>query len=57
VEVKQFFLREWKEQGLLKVKRLNSENNTSDIFTKNLGGPLFTQHACPFRGVELSDNR
>jgi hypothetical protein len=30
VEVKQFFLRELKEQGLLKVKWLNSENNTSD---------------------------
>ena len=52
VEVKQFFLRELKEQGLLKVKWLNSENNTSDIFTKNLGGPLFNQHASAICGPD-----
>ena len=44
VEVKQFFLRELKEEGLLKVVWLNSTDNTADLFTKNLGGPLFTQH-------------
>jgi hypothetical protein len=44
VEVKQFFLRELKEQGLIKVKWLNSEDNSADLFTKNLGGPLFTVH-------------
>jgi hypothetical protein len=52
VEVKQFFLRELKEQGLLKVKWLCSESNTSDIFTKNLGGPLFNQHASAICGPD-----
>jgi hypothetical protein len=52
VKVKQFFLRELKEQGLLKVKWLNSESNTSDIFTKNLGGPLFNQHASVICGAD-----
>jgi hypothetical protein len=52
VEVKQFFLRELKEQGLLKVKWLCSESNTSDMFTKNLGGPLFTQHTSAICGPD-----
>jgi hypothetical protein len=45
VEVKQFFLRELKEQGLLKVKWLNSENNMSDIFTEE-SGRTAVQSAC-----------
>jgi hypothetical protein len=52
VEVKQFFFRELNEQRLLKVKWLNSESNTSDIFTKNLGGPLFNQHASAICGAD-----
>jgi hypothetical protein len=52
VEVKQFFLRELKEQGLLKVKWLNSENNSADLFTKNLGGPLFTTHTSTLCGPD-----
>jgi hypothetical protein len=52
VEVKQVFLRELKEQGLLKVKWLNSENNTSDIFTKNLGGRLLNQYASAICGPD-----
>jgi hypothetical protein len=52
VEVKQFFLRELKEQGLLKVNWLNSEDNTADIFTKNLGGPLFNKHASAICGPD-----
>jgi hypothetical protein len=45
VEVKQFFLRELKEQeGLIVVKWLASEDNTSDMFTKNLGGRPFMTH-------------
>ena len=45
VEVKMWFLRELKEQGLLKVVYIQSEKNTSDINTKNLEGRLFETHA------------
>jgi hypothetical protein len=38
VEVKHFFFRELKEQGLIVVKWLASEDNTADMMTKNLGG-------------------
>jgi hypothetical protein len=44
VEVKQNFLRELKEQGLIVVKWLASEDNTSDMTTKNLGGRTFMTH-------------
>jgi hypothetical protein len=44
IEVKQFFLRELKEQGLIVVKWLASEDNTSDMMTKNLGGQTFMHH-------------
>jgi hypothetical protein len=44
VEVKQFFLRELKEQGLIVVKWLASEDNTSDMMAKNLGGKPFMTH-------------
>ena len=45
VEVKQFFLRELKERGIVHVKWTSGEKMTSDIFTKNLAGPLFDKHA------------
>jgi hypothetical protein len=44
IEVKHFFLRELKEQGLIVVKWLASEDNTADMFTKNLGGQNFVNH-------------
>jgi hypothetical protein len=50
VEVKQFFLRELKEQGLIVVKWLASEDNTSDMLTKNLGGQDFVHHTMTVRG-------
>ena len=50
VEVKQYFLRELKERGLINVKWISGESMTSDIFTKNLAGPLFDKHAQSFVG-------
>jgi hypothetical protein len=44
VEIKQFFLRELKEQGLIVIKWLASEDNTADMMTKNLGGQDFVHH-------------
>ena len=51
VEVRQYFLREMKEQGLIVVKWCSGDSNESDLFTKNLGGPDFEKHA----GVFCSD--
>jgi hypothetical protein len=44
VEVTHFFLRELKEQGLIVVKRLTSEDNTADMMTMNLGEQDFMHH-------------
>ena len=52
IEVKQYFLRELKEAGILKVKWKSGDDMTSDIFTKNLGGPLFEKHGCKFYGKD-----
>jgi hypothetical protein len=51
ITVRTNFLRELKEQGLLIVEWISSCDNSSDIFTKNLQGPLFNKHA----GVYVSD--
>jgi hypothetical protein len=50
VEVKQYFLRELKEMGLIVCKWCNGAKMTSDLFTKNLAGPLFDKHAQSFVG-------
>ena len=50
VEVKQHFLRDLKEQGLIRVEWLPTDENESDLFTKNLGGPEFNKYASKFCG-------
>jgi hypothetical protein len=42
IEVKQYFLRELKEQGIIKIIWRSGDEMTSDIFTKNLP-PSWTQ--------------
>ena len=48
VTVRTNFLRELKEDGLLIVEWIPTEENSSDLFTKNLQGPLFERHANVF---------
>ena len=50
VEVGQYFLRELKEQGLIVIKWIKSEDNDADLFTKNLAGPEFNKHVRAFCG-------
>merc|ERR1712038_2212673 len=50
VEVKQHFLRDMKEQGLIRVEWLPTAENDSDLFTKNLGGPEFNKHTSSYCG-------
>ena len=45
IEVKQYFLRELKEQGMVNVVWTKGDDMTADIFTKNLSGPTFNKHA------------
>ena len=52
IEVKQYFLRDLKELGILKVMWKSGEEMTSDIFTKNLGRPLFERHGSKLYGED-----
>ena len=45
ISVKNFFLRDLKESGDFSIMWLPSAQNTSDIFTKNVNGPMFAKHA------------
>ena len=45
VEMKQHFLRELKEAGILECKWDRDDKMTSDIHTKNLARPTFEKHA------------
>ena len=53
IEVKYFSLREMKEKGVIKVEWICSENNCSDIFTKNLSGAIFKKHIKRFCGNDV----
>jgi hypothetical protein len=52
VEVRQFFLRDLEEDGLIMVKWIPTDQNRSDIFTKNLYGPAFEEHAAVLVGAD-----
>ena len=41
IDVRMFFLRELKEEGILKCNWISTDDNSSDLFTKNLDGPTF----------------
>ena len=52
IDVKQYFLRELKEAGIVEVHWKSGDEMTSDIFTKNCSVPLFKNHASKFVGVD-----
>ena len=52
IEVKQYFLRELKEAGIIEIKWTSGDDMTSDLFTKNLSGPTFEKHASKFVGED-----
>ena len=52
------FLRELKEQGIIKVEWIATEENNADLFTKNLQGPLFERHTSVYvRDIDLTDSQ
>jgi hypothetical protein len=50
VEVKQLFLRELKESKIIDTNWIPGEEMRSNIFTKNLPGPLFEKHGSKYVG-------
>jgi len=48
IDVRYFFLRELKEKGIAKVEWVQSKNNPSDLFTKNLNSEMFRKHSSVF---------
>lgn len=50
------FLRELKEEGLLKVVWISTHENSSDMFTKNLQGPVFHKHSKVYVSETVSTN-
>ena len=52
VEVRQWFLRQLKEEGLIETSWLPGVENEADLFTKNLPGPAFNKHTSRFCGKD-----
>jgi hypothetical protein len=50
--VRQSFLRELNEEEIIDVKWIPTDENSSDLFTKNLNGPKFEKHAAVYCGVD-----
>jgi hypothetical protein len=48
--IRQSFLRELNEEGVIEVYWIPTEDNSSDLFTKNLSGPIFEKHAAVYCG-------
>ena len=48
VNTRYHFVRELIKDGIVKIEFVRSENNDSDIFTKNLGKELFMKHSSKF---------
>ena len=44
IDTKQYFLRQLKEEGIIKVVWIPGSKNDADIFTKNLPSPDFRKH-------------
>jgi hypothetical protein len=45
IDIRAHFIWEYIEDGILKLVFIRSEDNDSDIFTKNLSEDLFNKHA------------
>jgi len=48
IETHYNFVREYIEDGILKIVYVCSGNNDSDLMTKNTTGPIFWKHAKKF---------
>jgi hypothetical protein len=55
VNTRYHVVRELIEDGMIKVEFIRSENNDSDIFTKNLGRELFKKHSNKFMDEDYDE--
>lgn len=52
VDVRNHFLRDLKDKGILIIRHVSGDDNDSDIFTKNVTGPIFEKHIPKFVGYD-----
>jgi hypothetical protein len=52
VDIRQYFLRDLKEDGLVWTTWIPTEDKSADAFTKNLSGPLFEKHIRTYVGFD-----
>ena len=52
VDVRNHFLRDLKDEGLLITRHVPGDENDADIFTKNVTGPIFQRHLPTFVGTD-----
>ena len=52
VDVRNHFLRDLKDEGLLIIRHVPGDENDADIFTKNVTGPIFQRHLPTFVGTD-----
>jgi hypothetical protein len=50
IETRQWFLRELKEKGIIRVEWVSGEKNKADLLTKNVTGGVFERHCDEFCG-------
>ena len=50
VDVRMYFLRELKDDGLLVIRHISGDDNDTDIFTKNTTAAVFNKHVVKFVG-------
>ena len=50
--IRQNFLRKLHEEGIITVKWIPTEENSADLFTKNLSGPTFEKHVAVYCGKD-----
>ena len=48
MEVRQYFLRDMKDEGIIITEWIRRDKMSADLFTKNLGGPLHQKHTGVF---------
>ena len=56
VDVRNYFLRDLKDEGLLIIVHVSGEDNDATIFTKNSKDPIFEKHILVFIGNDRYTN-
>jgi len=54
VDIRYHFVREFVEDGFIRIIFVRTTENTADIFTKNVSGPLHEKHSGEFIGTKES---